>query len=229
MIIITTNAFLVSQLNNDRMSLRSIQTVTDHWRDKDRPQVIEFQFDQLTQRDLILHNLKSFRFYGKFAEDHQALNKVLYSWKVIAKEMAVRTFCFPDSVIKNHLAVVSSVLDIVGAPIPTVNAFSELQQQVLKTILAEEKKRDEHKSIIYGQERIWNPPSGNGGRVENDDRSIYTGLTATKQVNAVEIAQHPPQRARTRPSRGVIVPSSPADGPHASSKSPWGVDTGRPF
>lgn len=143
MICVTANKFLIQQYEHGRMSPESVSKVTSFWGGKNRPQVIEFQFDQATQRDLILYNLKTFQFYGESAKNPVVLNSTMYNWKTIAKEMSVRTFCNPDSVVKKHMHDTHKVLEMLGAPLVTFLAFQELQVKALATIRETQKKRAE--------------------------------------------------------------------------------------
>ena len=158
MICATANQYLMTQRQEGRMSIESLVKITTFWASKGRPQVIEFQFDQSTQRDLILYNLKTFRFYGENAENPVSLNSMMYNWKTVAKEMSVRTFCTPDSVIRKHLHDIYQILEMLGAPMVTFLAFQAMQVKTLKTMREEQKKRDEAEMVQFGVERIWNPP-----------------------------------------------------------------------
>lgn len=72
-------------------------------------------------------NLKTFEFYGDAARNPIILNGVLHSWKALAKEMSVRTFCTGDAHIKKHLLDARRVLEMLGTPMVTFLAFQELQ------------------------------------------------------------------------------------------------------
>ena len=89
MICATANQYLNVQQRQGRMSLESLAKITQWWASKNRPQVIEFMYDQSTQRDLVLYNIKTFRFYGSKADDVIAMNTMMQSWKSLAKEMWV--------------------------------------------------------------------------------------------------------------------------------------------
>lgn len=108
------NTFLMHQYQNCRMSVDSLKKVTDFWRGKGRPQVMEFHYDQSTQRDLIVANQKNFRFFGPNANDPLRVNAMLYAWKNDAREMSIRTFCYPDSLIRNHIRDSFMILDFLG-------------------------------------------------------------------------------------------------------------------
>ena len=87
MICATANQYLNVQQHQGRMSVESLTKVTQWWASKNRPQVVEFMFDQGTQRDLVLYNIKTFRFYGRHSDDVLSLNTMMQSWKSLAKEM----------------------------------------------------------------------------------------------------------------------------------------------
>src|SRR5450432_391976 len=65
----TANTFLMHEYQNCRMSVDSLKKVTDFWKSKGRPQVLEFHYDQLTQRDLIVANQKTFHFQSPNSHD----------------------------------------------------------------------------------------------------------------------------------------------------------------
>lgn len=132
MICAAANKFLLDQKEADRISFESVQKVTNFWVSKNRPQVIDFMFDQSTQRDLVADNVKTFRFCGPSAEDPISMHTMLLSWKTLAKEMSVRTFCSPDSVIKKQMHDSYKILEMLGAPMVTFLAFQELQVDALK-------------------------------------------------------------------------------------------------
>ena len=67
MISVTANKYLLDQKQFGRMSVESVEQVVKWWKSKGRPQVIDFQFDLMTQCNLILANIDSFRFYGPHA------------------------------------------------------------------------------------------------------------------------------------------------------------------
>ncbi|KAL4885161.1 hypothetical protein BJY04DRAFT_214501 [Aspergillus karnatakaensis] len=131
MICVSANRFLVEQYDGGRISNESIRKVNSFWGSKNRPNVVEFQFDQATQRQLILYNIRSLHFNGESSTNPILLHSNLQNWKAIVKEMSVRTFCAPDSVIRKHMHDIQKLLDMLGAPIATFLAFEELQMRTL--------------------------------------------------------------------------------------------------
>lgn len=159
MICATANQYLMTQRLENRMSFESIAKITDFWTSKNRPQVIEFMFDQATQRDLVLYNLRTFRFYGANAENPVAMNAMMLSWKALAKEMSVRTFCQPDSVVRKHMHDCYKILEMLGAPLVTFLAFQEIQVKALRAIKEKQQQREQYETIPFGVERRWEPPT----------------------------------------------------------------------
>lgn len=124
----------MNEYRNSRMSVDSLKKVTDFWKSKGRPQVVEFHYDQSTQRDLIVANQKTFCFYGPNAGDPLKVHAMLYAWKTNAREMAVRTFCYPDSMIRKHIRDAFVILDFLGGHPFQYIAAHEVQKKLLKWI-----------------------------------------------------------------------------------------------
>ena len=156
MVCATANKFLKEQRRANRMTVESIRKVTSFWLGKNRPQVIDFMFDQQTQRDLILYNIKTFRFHGPNAENIVQLHTMMQAWKTLAKEMSVRTFCAPDSTIRKHMQDLYRILELMGAPAVTFLVFQEIQVKALKTMRDQELM----KSLKPGTVRPWEPIGG---------------------------------------------------------------------
>ncbi|RJE22020.1 hypothetical protein PHISCL_05645 [Aspergillus sclerotialis] len=141
MICFSANNFLVEQYRGGRVSMDSVKKITASWGSKNRPQVVEFQFDQATQRQLILSNLSTLSFHGEASANPILLNSNLRDWKSIIKDMGIRTFCFPDSSIRKHLHDIHNILEMLGAPFQTRVAFENLQMSTL-SLMQEELIRD---------------------------------------------------------------------------------------
>jgi hypothetical protein len=130
----SANTFLMNEYRNGRMSVDSLKKITDFWKSKGRPQVVEFHYDQSTQRDLIVANQKTFRFYGPNANDPLKVHAMLYAWKTNAREMAIRTFCYPDSMIRKHIRDAFVILDFLGGHPFQYIAAHEIQKKLVKWI-----------------------------------------------------------------------------------------------
>ena len=171
MICATANQYLNVQQQQGRMSVESLAKVTQWWASKNRPQVIEFMFDQATQRDMVLYNVKTFRFYGPHANDVLAMNTMMQSWKTLAKEMSVRTFCTPDAVIKKQMHDCYKILEMLGAPLVTFLAFQEIQVKALGIITDEQQKKDKYGNIKFGVEKRWEPPARSSKEMEELEKN----------------------------------------------------------
>ncbi|OGM41634.1 DDHD domain protein [Aspergillus bombycis] len=131
MVCVSANAFLVQQYHEGRLSGESIKRIKDYWGSKNRPSVVEFQFDQATQQRLISANKRSLRFNGESSTNPVLLSSNLHNWKAIVKEMSIRTFCAPDSVIRKHMHDVYQLLDMLGAPVATLAVCQKLHIRAL--------------------------------------------------------------------------------------------------
>ena len=155
MICATANKVLLDQHRHGRLSPDSIAKVKNFWASKNRPQVVQFQYDQATQRDLILYNIRTSAFNGESARNQVLLNAIMYDWKTVAKEMSVRTFCYPDGVIRKHMHDTYKILEMLGAPLVTFLAFQELQVNALAVM-----KNHDEKKLSMSTASGWN---GSGG------------------------------------------------------------------
>ncbi|KAL4800332.1 hypothetical protein BDV19DRAFT_174249 [Aspergillus venezuelensis] len=131
MICVCANRFLMEEYACGRISKESIRKVNNFWGSKNRPEVVEFQYDQATQRQLILSNIRTLHFSGESSTNPVTLHSNLHNWKAAVKEMSVRTFCAPDSAVRKHMHDIQKLLDMLGAPIATFLAFEELQMRTL--------------------------------------------------------------------------------------------------
>lgn len=157
MLVVTVNRYLVIQKQHNRMSVESIEDIYQQWRAKNRPQVIEFMFDQLTQLELLKANMNTFRFYGPNAGDGLHIAALLKAWHSMAKEMMVRTFCAPDSEVQKHFCHCWKMLEMFGAPMATFVALQGLHVWITREIGEEKKRREVSEGIKYGITRPWYP------------------------------------------------------------------------
>lgn len=141
MLLITANRFLVQESEKGRLSSASLAKVHEAWTSLNRPQVVQFQYDQLTQRELIMSNLKTVQFHGECAQDAVVLNSALHNWKTMAKEMSIRTFCAPDSVIRKWLHDAHKIFEMLGAPLTTFLTFQEMQVKALARMTDEQRTK----------------------------------------------------------------------------------------
>jgi hypothetical protein len=152
MIALTANSFLMNQFSQGRIAVDSIKKTVDMWRGKGRPVVIEFMYDQATQRDLVAVNQHNFRFYGERAGDDVRINSMLYNWKQVASLMSVRTFCDADTVILKLLFDIEQILELLGACDGFLLKLQHIRAGVNETMRISRQKRD----IKPVREAAWN-------------------------------------------------------------------------
>ena len=127
MLVHTANKFLMNEFCKGRMAVDSIKKTVDAWKSKGRPAVIEFMYDQPTQRELVAANQHNFRFHGERAADPVRITSMLYNWKQVASVMAVRTFCSPDTVILKLLFDIEQVLELLGGVEPIMLRLQQIR------------------------------------------------------------------------------------------------------
>lgn len=141
MIVISANAFLMNQFSQGRINVDTIKKTVDTWKNKGRPIVIEFMYDQGTQRDLVAANQQNLRFFGERAGDTMRINSMLYNWKSVASLMSIRTLCNADTVILKLLFDVSQILELLGACEPIMLRLQQLRANSNETMRLERAKR----------------------------------------------------------------------------------------
>jgi len=134
--VLTANAFLMTQFREGRMTADSIKKVTDDWQGKGRLRVIEFMYDQATQRELVVDNQDNFRFSGEGAGDNHRITSMLYNWKQVANTMAIRTFSDADTVIMKLLFDIEQILELLGATEAIMLQLQQIRFQVHESIRA---------------------------------------------------------------------------------------------
>lgn len=157
MICATANHFLKHQQYRGRIAPATLAKVTQGWASKNRPQVLEFRYDQQTQRDLVLYNIKAFRFHGPDADDPIVLNSMMHAWKHLGKDMSIRTFCTPDSVVRKHMFDINKLLEMLGAPDVMVQAYQEVESATRTLLNQRSKEREDSMEMTGGVERAWEP------------------------------------------------------------------------
>lgn len=127
MLVHTANNFLMNQFSQGRIDIDSIKKIVESWKNKGRPVVIEFMYDQATQRELVVANQQSFRFHGHSAGSDIRINSMLYNWKQVANLMLIRTFCNADTVILKLLFDIEQILELLGAVEPMMIRLQQIR------------------------------------------------------------------------------------------------------
>lgn len=141
MVVHSANTFLMNEFSHGRFSVETIKKTVDSWKRAGRPTVIEFMYDQITQRDLVAANQQNFRFHNIGPTDSMRVNSMLYNWKQVASTMAIRTFCTADTVILKLIFDIQQILEILGAPHAIMLRLHQIRAEVNEIIGVAKKKR----------------------------------------------------------------------------------------
>ncbi|KAK3989585.1 hypothetical protein QBC44DRAFT_266691, partial [Cladorrhinum sp. PSN332] len=106
-------AYIQSQFARGRVNLDVIKRVAENWARKGRPKVIGFRYDIETQVEIVKSHINDFQFHGHYATN-PAIIGVLESMRMAAKAMAVRTYCYPDTVIAKWLGDTRKLFELIG-------------------------------------------------------------------------------------------------------------------
>lgn len=151
------NTFLKTQHQQDRLSHESISKIVEHWHSSKGGggyPILEFYFDQNTQMELILANIKTVKFMGPNKDYRVMVESTLTQWGIVGKEMAIRTYVVPDPIVRKHLHEIHLVIELLGAWPSTMRRFLDLQVIALKKMRDEQEKRDEEvaRGLAMGEE-----------------------------------------------------------------------------
>ncbi|ESZ94705.1 hypothetical protein SBOR_4899 [Sclerotinia borealis F-4128] len=158
MIVHTANTFLMIQFSQGRMSIDSIKKTVDTWKNKGRPAVVEFMYDQGTQRDLVTANQYNFRFHGDRLGDEVRISSMLYNWKQVASLMSIRTFCNADTVLLKLVFDVEQILELIGGSQQIMLRLQHLRLSINEAIRIA-KVEITTRTSRNGHEQQWEPHS----------------------------------------------------------------------
>ncbi|KAE8453493.1 hypothetical protein EG329_010354 [Mollisiaceae sp. DMI_Dod_QoI] len=182
MLVHTANSFLMNQFSQGRMAVDSIKKTVDAWKSKGRPTVIEFMYDQTTQRDLVAINQHNFRFHGERAGDSIRINSMLYNWKLVANQMAIRTFCDADTVILKLLFDIEQILELLGARDPLLLRLQQIRATANERMRLARQRKDRDSAgqdAPMGRERTWHSHSSDSAECNSLRESMddpYGGM-----------------------------------------------------
>ncbi|KAI6248735.1 hypothetical protein HI914_02709 [Erysiphe necator] len=134
MIVHTANSFLMNNFSRGRMSIDSIKKIVDVWKNKGHPGILEFMYDQATQRDLVALNQHNCCFHGKQAKNNLRITSMLDNWKQIASLMAIRTFCNADIIVFRILFDTELILESLGANSTILLRLQQIRNSALKKL-----------------------------------------------------------------------------------------------
>lgn len=110
------NAFIKIQLDKGRVDTNKLKKIGDAWIEQGRPRVVGFRYDLETQLELITLHIDDFVFSGRRQGNPTEIAALLYTMKVNARAMRIKTFCSPDSVLAKQLVDSQSLFNLIGAP-----------------------------------------------------------------------------------------------------------------
>ncbi|KAG4032920.1 hypothetical protein MFRU_006g03780 [Monilinia fructicola] len=166
MVVHTANTFLMVQFSQGRMSIDSIKKTVDAWKNKGRPAVVEFMYDQGTQRDLVTANQYNFRFHGDRLGDDVRISSMLYNWKQVASLMSIRTFCNADTVLLKLVFDVEQILELIGGSEQIMLRLQHLRLSINEAIRIAKVEKTTRASRS-GHEKPWEPHSSSSA-LHND-------------------------------------------------------------
>jgi len=212
LICLAANNFLLIESKEGRIAPESVAKVKRRWEGQNRPQVIEFLYDQLTQHELIVANLKTVNLHGECANNPLMLSSLLHGWKTLARETAVRTFCLPDAVVRKHLNDAPRVLELLDAPLSSILTMEQLQLEILARINRKQKQRlaREEGRKISGHSRNLSDTS----QVVTPHRRVTSDGSVTAGMGGVKISPAP-----TSSHRHKIRKATGAEGAIAEAES----------
>ncbi|KAH7311757.1 hypothetical protein B0I35DRAFT_514476 [Stachybotrys elegans] len=117
--------YISSELDRGRLVLDKLKKVADAWQQRGRPHVNGFRYDLETQLDLVELHINDFSFHGRRQGNPVEIAGLLYTMKINARAMRVRTYCQPDSVIAKQIVDAQSLLNLIGSG-------PEVQDQITK-------------------------------------------------------------------------------------------------
>ena len=147
----TANRFLIYQHAHGRLSSHSVEKQSRAWYQKTGHQVAEFLYPIAVQRELVEQNLDTITFYGALAENADIMQSIMQTWKYVAHELSIRSFCLPNAELQHFLHESSRLLGLLGVPEGHMLHFQEWSNCVAKTI------RDSYQIPHYLQHP---PPNG---------------------------------------------------------------------
>ena len=181
MIVVSANRYLLKEAEAGRLAPSTVSDTRRRWEKKNLPQVLEYLYDQATQRELILANFHTLNFQGTIGRDAIGLNSTMHNWAVLAREISIRTFCAGDSVVRKWLNDARRVLEMLGAPLITFLAFQDLEAKTITRITQKQHQRAERQAV-NGQIRNGSS-SGQNGPIPRRDWSSTSNYGLSHRRN----------------------------------------------
>jgi hypothetical protein len=206
-LVTTANAFLMAQFRAARMDMDTVKKAVDDWQAKGRLRVIEFMYDQATQRELVVSNQDTLRFHGETAGDDIRITSMLYNWKQVASAMAIRTFSDPDTVILKLFFDIEPILELLNATQDVMRKLQQLRFQVQESIRIARLRGNNDQANRKNEFTQWH-------QTEDSHSSVATQSLASDKSASQRTREHQTQALDNRSSgttRSIAPEKSFAD------------------
>jgi hypothetical protein len=184
LIIISANRFIMREVQHGRISRHSVEKVRRYWESRNLAQVVEYQFDQSTQRALIVDNLQTVLFCGAHYRNSVATSTSLLAWGTLAREMSVRTFCTGDSVIRKWLKDVPGVLEMLGAPVMTFDLYEKMAIKAQLVINERFRAAKEQEETASSSQQTTTSRSGSPSRPAEQSAYAFRSASHNRNVSS---------------------------------------------
>ncbi|ODA77485.1 hypothetical protein RJ55_07114 [Drechmeria coniospora] len=134
--------FITAELERGHLVADNLKSISDWWLSQGRPKVIGFRYDLETQLELVCLHVHDFNFYGRHQSNPVEIAGLLDAMKADARQIRVRTFCQPDSVIAKQLVDSQSLFNMINVSHCRQLGLSEIVQ-FFRVIVGREKQKRE--------------------------------------------------------------------------------------
>lgn len=109
--------------------------------------MVGFRYDLETQLQLVGLHVNDFNFHGRRQGNPVEIGGLIDAMKTNARQMRVRTFCQPDSVVAKQLVDAQSLFNMVNVSYLQQMALTEVAQ-FFKVIMERERERDQRERRV---------------------------------------------------------------------------------
>ncbi|RDA89950.1 hypothetical protein CP533_0195 [Ophiocordyceps camponoti-saundersi (nom. inval.)] len=138
------NDYIATELDKGHLVPGTLKQISDFWASRGRSKVVGFRYDLETQLQLICLHAHEFDFFGWRQKNLTEIGCLLGAMKTHARQMRVRTFCQPDSVIAKQLVDTQSLFNLINATGIQQLALSEAAT-FFQVIVERERTQREHR------------------------------------------------------------------------------------
>jgi len=148
--------YITDELERGHLVADNLKKIADFWVSQGRPKVVGFRYDLETQLELVNLHINDFNFYGRRQSNPVEIAGLLHCMKVNARQMRVRTFCQPDSVVAKQLVDSQSLFNMINVSRARQVGLAEIAQ-FFKAIVEREREYREKRSREVRKTRVEQP------------------------------------------------------------------------